>query len=102
MLPSMCATICARVGFGVPASSSAAFMIWPDWQYPHCGTSSATQAFCSGCEELGERPSMVTTYLPATEPNCTEQERSALPLMCTVHAPHKAAPQPYFVPVNPT
>ena len=25
-------------------------MIWPDWQYPHCGTSSATQAFCTGCE----------------------------------------------------
>ena len=31
-LPSMCWTICSRVGFGVFASSSAAFMIWPDWQ----------------------------------------------------------------------
>jgi hypothetical protein len=29
------------------------------------------------------------------------QERVASPSMCTVHAPHKAMPQPNFVPVIP-
>src|SRR5436309_7777679 len=30
------------------------------------------------------------------------QERTAAPSTCTVHAPHCAMPQPYFVPVRPT
>ena len=29
------------------------------------------------------------------------QERTAAPSRCTVHAPHWATPQPYFVPVRP-
>ena len=45
---------------------------------------------------------MVTTVLPATAETGVVQERSALPLMCTVQAPHRPAPQPYFVPVSPT
>src|SRR5262245_43594524 len=45
---------------------------------------------------------MVTTVLPATAEICVMQERSALPLMCTVQAPHRPAPQPYLVPVSPT
>src|ERR1700744_556444 len=31
----------------------------------------------------------------------TEQERMAVPLICTVQAPHCAIPQPNFVPVKP-
>src|ERR1043166_6011277 len=102
MLPVMCATISSRVGLGLAARSSAAFMIWPDWQYPHCGVSSTTHAFCNGCEELGDKPSMVTTLAPSAAETGVEQERTALPLRCTVHAPQKPAPQPYFVPVRPT
>src|SRR5690349_11486762 len=30
------------------------------------------------------------------------QERTGCPLMCTVHAPHSATPQPNFVPVKPS
>ena len=37
-------------------------MIMPLWQNPHCGTSSATHAFCTGCEPSGDRPSMVTIF----------------------------------------
>src|SRR5215475_380272 len=47
-------------------------------------------------------PSMVTTFLPATDPTSVWHERCAVPSMCTVQAPHSPAPQPYLVPVNPT
>ena len=30
------------------------------------------------------------------------QERTGAPFRCTVHAPHWAMPQPYFVPFRPT
>src|SRR6516164_860029 len=30
------------------------------------------------------------------------QERNGIPFRCTVHAPHKALPQPNFVPVMPS
>src|SRR5215211_3541525 len=45
---------------------------------------------------------MVTTFLPSTDLRSTEQERTAVPSTCTVQAPHRPAPQPYLVPVNPT
>src|SRR5688572_12027346 len=45
---------------------------------------------------------MVTTLAPSTADTCIWQERTADPLMWTVQAPQKPAPQPYFVPVNPT
>src|SRR5215510_9660363 len=77
-------------------------MICPDWQYPHCGTWPATHAFCSGWSPLGDRPSMVVTFLPAAAETGVEHERTGLPLMCTVHAPHCAMPQPNFVPVRPS
>jgi hypothetical protein len=32
MLPFIAASICASLGFGLPASSAAADMIWPLWQ----------------------------------------------------------------------
>ena len=44
MLPAIASSMSASVGFGLAASSALADMIWPDWQYPHCGTSSASQA----------------------------------------------------------
>src|SRR5258707_2513104 len=42
---------------------------------------------------------MVVIFLPATLEICVMHERVASPLMCTVHAPHSAIPQPNFVPV---
>src|SRR5207237_7088075 len=61
------------------------------------------QAFCTGCEELAERPSMVMILsLALTAESGTEQERITSPLMCTEQAPHCATPQPYLVPVRPT
>src|SRR5205823_11401957 len=39
----------ASVGCGVFASSAAAAMICPDWQKPHCGTSSSIHARCTAC-----------------------------------------------------
>src|SRR5207247_9477889 len=48
MLPPITASICASVGFGFFASSEAACMICPAWQYPHWGTLLAIQAFCRG------------------------------------------------------
>ena len=43
---------------------------------------------------------MVVTFLPATALAGVAQDRIALPSRCTVHAPHSAEPQPYFVPVS--
>src|SRR5262245_7631333 len=91
------------VGRGVFRNSAAAAMIWPDWQKPHCGTSSAAQARCTGCEELRERPSMVTIRsVGFTSPTRIEQERTTSPLTWTEQAPHCATPHPYLVPVSPT
>jgi hypothetical protein len=45
---------------------------------------------------------MVTTSLPITDATGATQERTALPLTRTVQLPHKALPQLYFVPVNPS
>src|SRR5215210_1104337 len=45
---------------------------------------------------------MVTTRLLAASEACVWQARTALPSRWTVHAPHRPAPQPYLVPVNPT
>src|SRR6201984_3044336 len=60
----------------------------------------ATQAFCSGWLESGDSPSIVVTFLLATSESCVWHERTALPSMCTVQAPHNPAPQPNFVPVS--
>src|SRR5512141_1930436 len=38
--------------------------------------------------------------LPTTCETGVEHERIALPSACTVHAPHKPAPQPNLVPVS--
>src|ERR1700756_2799140 len=88
----MNAVICSSLGLGVLASSAAAAMICPLWQYPHCGTSSAIHATCSGCWLLGERPSIVVMLLPATCETGVEHERVEAPSTCTVQAPHNPAP----------
>ena len=44
MLPDMAASISASLGLGFFSRSAAADMIWPDWQYPHCTTSTLSHA----------------------------------------------------------
>ena len=97
----MAESMSASVGFGVLASSATADMICPDWQYPHCGTSSSIQAFCTGWLRSAERPSMVVTGCSPTALTGVTQERMGSPPRCTVQAPHSAMPQPYLVPVRP-
>src|SRR3989454_9033883 len=92
----------ASEGCGFLASSATAAMIWPDWQEPHWGTSSAIQARCTACERLRDRPSIVVTRLPATAATGSTQVRVATPSRCTVQAPHCAMPQPNLVPVSPS
>src|SRR2546427_1404944 len=45
---------------------------------------------------------MVVICLPSAALTGITHERTALPSICTVHAPHIAMPQPYLVPVRPT
>src|ERR1700730_11400978 len=66
MFPLMASSISASVGLGFFASSAAADMICPDWQYPHCGTSSSIQAFCTGCDASTESPSIVVIFFSGT------------------------------------
>src|SRR3954463_7155839 len=44
---------------------------------------------------------MVVTSLVPTLRTGVTHERAGTPLIWTVHAPHRAAPQPNFVPVRP-
>src|SRR5678815_1714829 len=93
----MAESMSLSVGWGLVASSADADIIWPAWQYPHCGTSTSIQAFWTGCVPSADSPSMVVTG-SFTEPTCVWQERTALPFTWTVQAPHKPAPQPNLVP----
>src|SRR5688500_9495503 len=87
--------ICASVGFGVRSSSALAVGIWPFWQKPHCGTCSSIHACCSGCSlPPVASPSSVVISAPATADTGRMHERTASPLMRTVHAPHWPRPQP--------
>src|SRR5882672_1087539 len=99
----MLLSMSASVGLGLSLRSAATAMIIPDWQYPHCGTSLSTHAFCTLCSvPLVARPSMVVIFLPTAADTGITHERVALPSMCTVQAPQTATPQPYLVPVRPT
>src|SRR5262249_27305797 len=81
----------------------AADMIWPAWQYPHCGTPTSTHAACRALPTASvSRPSMVTTFLFAAAEIGVMQERTACPSRWTVQAPHSAMPQPNLVPVRPS
>src|SRR5580692_3356209 len=77
-------------------------MICPDWQYPHCGTCSSSQAICSGCLPCGSSPSMVVIFAAATALSEVMQDLVARPSTCTVQAPQKPIPQPNLVPVRPS
>src|SRR5690606_32933277 len=55
---------------------------------------------CTGCEPSGESPSIVVTFAPPTADTGRTHERAGAPFTWTVHAPHWAAPQPYFVPLR--
>src|SRR6266851_7778725 len=99
MFPLMASSISASVGLAFFASSATADMICPDWQYPHCGTSSAIQASWTGWLPSADKPSMVVTFFPATLEIGVIQERVISPLMCTVQAPQSAMPHPNLVPV---
>src|SRR5689334_23305933 len=102
MLPLIVLLISSSDGFLLVASSAAACMIWPAWQYPHCGTLKARHAFCTGWLPCGSRPSIVVTERPETSLTAVMQARVAAPSTCTVHAPHSATPQPYLVPLSPS
>src|ERR1700704_81897 len=91
----------ASVGARFFARRALALMIWPDWQYPHCGTSCRIQAACTAFPaRVAPIPSTVVTFLPAAADTGVEQERTGCPSRCTVHAPHWAIPQPNLVPVR--
>src|ERR1051326_7176750 len=93
----------ASEGFDFSFSSAATAMIIPDWQYPHCGPSFSTHAFCTLCSApLVARPSMVVIFLPTAAETGMTHDRNALPSTWTVQAPQTATPQPYLVPVRPT
>ncbi len=80
-------------------------MIWPLWQWPHCATSRLTLASCTALPTLLLPPvtaSMVVILCPAAAEMGVTQERIACPFNCTVQAPHRAAPQPNLVPVQPS
>src|SRR5271166_217801 len=101
MFPLIAASMSVSLGFAFFASSAAADMICPDWQYPHCGTSPATQAVCTARPNL-EPPiaSIVVILWPTALATGNTQERVAWPSRCTVQAPQSAMPQPYLVPVR--
>src|SRR5207237_9145801 len=44
ILPVIAWSISSSVGLGFSRSSTAALISCPDWQYPHCGTSSSIHA----------------------------------------------------------
>jgi hypothetical protein len=93
----------ASVGCGLLARSAAADMIWPDWQYPHCGTSRSSQAlWILAPGAVAPIASMVViSELPMLSSGVMH-ERVGSPLTCTVQAPQSAMPQPNFVPVMPS
>src|SRR5215831_596292 len=97
----MVSRICASEGCGFLSSIAFAVIICPFWQNPHCGTCSSIHACCSGCNlPFEESPSSVVIS-PFTEDAGRMQERTAAPLMITVHAPHCPSPQPYLGPWKP-
>src|ERR1035438_1746318 len=100
MLPSMLESMSWSVECGLDFNMAAACMIWPLWQYPHCGTLRASKSFGSGGSPAALSPSMVVMRLPAASRIGVRQLRAASPFRWTVHAPHKPIPQPNFVPVS--
>src|SRR5579871_1378171 len=100
-VPFIVSRICASVGCGILSSITFAVRICPFWQNPHCGTCSSIQACCSGCNlPFDASPSSVVTS-PLTEEVGMTHDRTAAPLMITVHAPHCPRPHPNLGPCRP-
>src|SRR5258706_16215147 len=57
-------------------------------QYPHCGTSWAIQAFCTAPASRPVTASIVVISALSSAETGIEQERSGLPSINTVQAPH--------------
>src|SRR6185437_3353558 len=101
MLPAIAPSMSASLGRRLPASSAVADMTCPDWQYPHCGTSSFCHAVCTALASRVARPSIVVTSAPSLiDDSGVWHERVGLPSISTVHAPQRPRPQPYLVPVS--
>jgi AraC family transcriptional regulator len=83
MLPSIAASMSASVGFFVSLSSMIADIICPDWQYPHCTTSSSCHALLTASATFPETPSIVAIGCPAASP--TRMEHGAHSLTVEMH-----------------
>src|SRR5215510_11922812 len=82
MFPDMALSMSASLGLALAASSALADMIWPDWQYPHCGTSSASQAAWTFLPAgVAPMASMVMIRLPTTAETGVTQDRVGCPSM---------------------
>src|SRR6266576_276803 len=81
-------SISASVGRGFLASSAAAASTCPDWQNPHCGTSSVIQARCTGWLPSRESPSIVVIERRLTADTGVVHVRVASPSSRTVQEPH--------------
>jgi hypothetical protein len=82
MLPAIASSMSESLGLGLLTKSALADMIWPDWQYPHCGTSSASRArwilLPAGVAPMA---SMVVICLPAAADTGVIRERVGCPSM---------------------
>src|SRR5260370_10240197 len=101
MLPLIALLISSSDGFLFVAISAAACMIWPAWQYPHCGTFKARQAFCTGWLPCASSPSIVVTDRPEASFTAVVQGRGASPPALTEDGPHSCTPAPAFLPPVP-
>src|SRR5262249_55529583 len=103
ILSDMSASISASVGLGLLSIRATADMTGPAWQYTTCTTSTFSPArWIITPLSVSPIASMVVTFLPTQLDTGVMQDRMGRPSRCTVHAPHKATPQPNFVPVRPT
>src|SRR5512143_1474203 len=102
MLPLRAASMSPSVGCGFAFRSATAARICPDWQKPHCTTSSSAHAFCTGRSPARLRPSIVVMDFPTTDAAGLTHERTGSPSTSTVQAPHCAMPHPNLVPVSPS
>jgi len=76
----------SSLGLGFAASSATVLMIWPAWQYPHCGTFLGEPRLLDDVQALAPSDSIVATDLPAMSPTGHTHDRRARPSTCTVHA----------------
>ena len=99
---SMPSLISCSDGEGFFKSRPVAFIIMPGVQNPHCKASCSTNASWTGCNFPSlARPSIVTTFFPATSLTARVQDLAGSLSTSTVQEPQKPIPQPYFVPVSP-